>query len=282
MLKFLLNTPNGPFATSYYVIDAHSHMGKDVDGAEMMNPQNPGTGTFDFWSKIENALLSEWEKGVGSAAVFVSMKGQRVKAEIRFEQMPQVKKLFTALQKRNKTGQFTEFADRIKHQQLVDQAVCFPFQDIFRDKLPEARYRASNTNIARQVGKFPVSLRMIGYMRCDPGQGQKALDEIDYWAKSGVIRGLKLHPRSEAWVDHINSPNAIQVLKKAAEYSLPVIFDTRGKQSILDIGSLIRATRQTLQSQAPQLLPHLKVRKQLGRLTLKGLAAESNPTHMVN
>ncbi len=146
-----------------------------------------------------------------------------------------------------------------KFQRLVDQAVCFPFQDKFRAKMPEALYCASNLNISRIVSKFPVSLRMIGYMRCNPMEGIKAVNEVEYWAKTGLIRGLKLHPRSEAWVDHVNSSQAVAVLMKAAEYNLPIIFDTRGKQTIMDIAALIQSTRQQLQKQHPELLPKFKV-----------------------
>ena len=38
------------------VIDAHSHLGEDVDGATMMNPLAPGTGTFDFWGTVQGRV----------------------------------------------------------------------------------------------------------------------------------------------------------------------------------------------------------------------------------
>ena len=34
-----------------FVVDCHSHLGHDVDEANMMNPLAPGAGTFDFWGK---------------------------------------------------------------------------------------------------------------------------------------------------------------------------------------------------------------------------------------
>jgi predicted TIM-barrel fold metal-dependent hydrolase len=144
-------------------------------------------------------------------------------------------------------------------QQFIDQAAVFPFQDVFRDKMPEALYRASNLNVSRFTTRFPFSLRLIGYMRCDPLEGKKAVNEVAYGATQLGLRGLKLHPRSEEWIDDINSPRVIEVLMEAAKYSLPVIFDTRGKQSILDIGELVKNARNTIGSKAPELLPHLKV-----------------------
>ena len=49
------------------------------------------------------------------------------------------------------------------------------------------------------------------------------------------------------------------MLARAAFYSFPVIFDTRGRKSILDIADLVANTRQMLQTQSPELVPHLKV-----------------------
>ena len=39
------------------VIDAHSHLGQDVDGATMMNPLAPGVGTFDFFHHPLDTLV---------------------------------------------------------------------------------------------------------------------------------------------------------------------------------------------------------------------------------
>jgi hypothetical protein len=57
----------------------------------------------------------------------------------------------------------------------------------------------------------------------------------------------------------MTSEKVINVLVEAASYSLPVIFDTRGRGSILEIGKLIRAARNVIQSNFPDILPHLKV-----------------------
>lgn len=259
MLKVKVEMDGRVFYKNILVIDAHSHMGKDVDQAEMMNPMQPGHGTFDFWTLIENRILQDWEKKNGSPNFSTKIQGKPAKLSIEFEQHPLIKNLFEELDARNKSQTFGNLVERSKYQRLIDQSVCFPFQDIFRDKMPEALYRASNLNISRQVSKFPISLRMIGYMRCNPMEGQKAVDEVEYWARTGSIRGLKLHPRSEAWVDKVNSTQAVQVLMKAAQYNLPVIFDTRGKQTIMDIAALIQSTRQTLQAQNPSLLNQFKV-----------------------
>jgi predicted TIM-barrel fold metal-dependent hydrolase len=259
MLRVSIETNGKIVVRDLLVIDAHSHMGKDVDAAEMMNPMTPGKGTFDFWTLVENRIRKDWDDGKSAQEFSANFGGKISKIKLDFVQMPLMTGVYKAIEKRNKSGKYANAFERIKLQKLIDQAVCFPFQDVFRDKKPEALYRASNTNISRQVSRFPVSLRMIGYMRCDPMQGQKALDEIDFWAKQGTIRGLKLHPRSEGWVDNVTSQNAINVLMKAASYNWPVIFDTRGKQTIMDIGQLIASTRQQLQANSPELLEKFKV-----------------------
>ena len=77
----------------------------------------------------------------------------------------------------------------------------FPFQDVYRDKHPEALYRASNINISRFTTRFPFSMKLIGYARCDPIEGEKAIKEVVYARQALGPRVLKLYPRSERWID---------------------------------------------------------------------------------
>jgi len=102
-------------------------------------------------------------------------------------------------------------------------------------------------------------MKLIGYARCDPMEGEKAVKEVGYAREELGLRGLKLHPRSERWIDDIKSGKPQNVLIEAASFSLPVIFDTRGRGSILDIAALIKSTRSVLAQQYPELLPHFKV-----------------------
>ncbi|MHA1486218.1 MAG: amidohydrolase family protein, partial [Promethearchaeota archaeon] len=122
-----------------------------------------------------------------------------------------------------------------------------------------ARYRASNINVSRFTTRFPFSMKLIGYARCDPMEGEKAVNEVGYARQELGLRGLKLHPRSERWIDDIKSGKPLKVLVEAAKHSLPVIFDTRGRGSILDIAELIKSTRSVISQQNPALLPHFKV-----------------------
>ena len=120
-------------------------------------------------------------------------------------------------------------------------------------------FRASNYNISRQTTTFPNSLRLIGYGRCDPQEKKRAVDEVKFGAEKLGLRGWKLHPRSELWLDKVTEPFVVDVLIELAKHSMPVLFDTRGKKSILDIYDLIQTTRNTLKRSNPELIPHLKV-----------------------
>ncbi|MHA2392084.1 MAG: amidohydrolase family protein [Promethearchaeota archaeon] len=238
------------------VIDAHSHLGQDVDGATMMNPLAPGAGTFDFWGNVQGRIKADWEK-TGEQSFSSTLNGSSAKILWSFTPYPFTDKLYSALQKIGK--KHSDLKEKSKFYSMIDQGVCFPFQDVFRDKRPEALYRASNINVSRFTTRFPFSMKLIGYGRCDPMEGEKAVNEVRYMREELGLRGLKLHPRSEGWIDKISSQKATQVLIEAASFSMPVIFDTRGRGSILQIAQLIESTRNILKAQFPDLLPHFKV-----------------------
>ena len=238
------------------VIDAHSHLGQDVDGATMMNPLAPGAGTFDFWGNVQGRIKADWEK-TGEQSFTTTMDGKFTKISWSFTPFPFTDRLYSELEKLGKSH--SDLKEKSKFYSFIDQGVCFPFQDVFRAKHPEALYRASNINVSRFTTRFPFSMKLIGYGRVDPMEGQKAVNEVKYAREELGLRGLKLHPRSEGYIDKMTSEKVINVLIEAASYSLPVIFDTRGRGSILEIGKLIRSARNVIQSNYPDLLPHFKV-----------------------
>ena len=239
-----------------FVIDAHSHLGQDVDGATMMNPLAPGAGTFDFWGNVQGRLQADWDK-MGEKSFSTSINGKFTKISWSFTPYPFTDNLYSALQKLGKTH--SDLKEKSKFYSFIDQGVVFPFQDVFRDKHPEALYRASNINVSRFTTRFPFSMKLIGYARCDPMEGERAVKEVGYAREVLGLRGLKLHPRSEGYIDKITSQKVINVLIEAASYSLPIIFDTRGRGSILEIGKLIQSARGVIASNYPDLLPHFKV-----------------------
>ena len=239
-----------------FVIDSHSHLGEDVDGATMMNPLAPGSGTFDFWGNVQGRIKADWGT-TGEQSFSTKMDGKFTKITWSFNPYPFTDNLYIALESIGK--RYSDLKEKSKFYSFIDQGVVFPFQDVFRDKHPEARYRASNINVSRFTTRFPFSMKLIGYMRCDPMEGEKAIREVGYAREELGLRGLKLHPRSERWIDDIKSGKAQNVLIEAASYSLPVIFDTRGRGSILNIAELIKSTRSELAQKYPDLLPHFKV-----------------------
>jgi len=239
-----------------FVIDSHSHLGEDVDGATMMNPLAPGTGTFDFWGNVQGRLKADWV-ATGEQSFSTKIDGKFTKISWSFNQYPFTDKLYIALESIGK--RYSDLKEKSKFYSFIDQGVVFPFQDVFRAKHPEALYRASNINVSRFTTRFPFSMKLIGYARCDPMEGEKAIKEVRYAREELGLRGLKLHPRSERWIDDIKSGKPQNVLIEAASFSLPVIFDTRGRGSILDIAELIKSTRSVITQQYPDLLPHFKV-----------------------
>lgn len=238
-----------------FVIDSHSHLGKDEDGAQMMNPLAPGSGSFDFWSKIQGRIVDDWKES-GEQSFQTKMNGKNAKISFTFEPHPFTDKLFTELQKLGK--RHSDIKEKLQYNTFIDMAVVFPFQDVFRDKQPEALYRASNLNISRFTNKLPFSLKVMGYCRVDPQEGQKAVNEVKYGREILGLRGLKLHPRSEGWVDAVITGEPIPIMLEAIKHSMPIIFDTRGKKTIMDLGELIRKTRNMLKNKYPELLPHFK------------------------
>ncbi|MHA1746710.1 MAG: amidohydrolase family protein [Promethearchaeota archaeon] len=260
MLKINLEQNGVTTVHRFMVVDAHSHLGQDEDGSSMTNPNAPGQGTFDFWGTIENKMRRDWQDNKTPQSYSTLIGGVQTKVSLSFEQMPMIRSMLQYLETNDTGGRYKGYWNRVQYQNLIDQGVVFPFQDVFRNKMPEAQFRASNLNVSRHVSRFPTSLRLKGYMRCVPWEGQKAVDEVEYWAaQSGQnIRGLKLHPRSDGWLDTIASPQVINVIKKAVEHNFPIIFDTRGKQTILDLGELINTVRVQLKKEYPERLSQFK------------------------
>jgi predicted TIM-barrel fold metal-dependent hydrolase len=233
-----------------YMVDAHSHVGYDVDSVNNPNPMAP-FGTFDFYKKTYQEVI----KVTGGAEWKFNSRG--INYEFKIVPNPPVYEIFK--QAAARVDQYKQMLEKLENSWMFDYGVCFPFQDKYRADKPEALYRASNERISQVVTKFPVSLKMIGFCRVHPEEGQKALDEIAHSVTVKGLRGLKLHPRSEQWLDRVNTPAVMNVLVQAAKFSLPVLFDTRGKESIYVIHELTKATKQYLERSAPALVPHLKV-----------------------
>ncbi|TFF88205.1 MAG: hypothetical protein EU549_03445, partial [Promethearchaeota archaeon] len=188
------------------VIDAHSHLGSDIDGVNNMNPMAAG-GTYNFYINTESKIRQEKSDFMSFQT---SINGKPHKFDFKFVPLPFIYNLFKYLKEVGDSSYASAF-DKMDGGWLIDHGVVFPFQDKFRDNKPEAQYRASNLNIARFTTHFPNSVRLIGYCRVNPRQKQ-ASDEVNHSIQVLGLRGLKLHPRSDGWTDDITEDFAVKVL----------------------------------------------------------------------
>ncbi len=256
MIVLHIETGTKSFSKNILLIDAHSHLGRDEDGLQNMNPLSP-EGTINFYAEIKKTLQDK----LGTNYKFqITLNNQSYHFSFDFKPLPFIYNLCKSISERCNCGSHLDLLNKLKGSWIVDQGVVFPFQDVFRNRRPEALYRASNLNISRFTTKFPYSLKFIGYARCDPMEGPKAIAEVLNATQNLGLRGLKLHPRSDLWLDNITDQKVSHLLIEAARHSIPVIFDTRGKQSILAIHQLVKITREMMRQQNQEnLIPHLKV-----------------------
>ncbi len=105
----------------------------------------------------------------------------------------------------------------------VDKSVIFPFNEIN----PGVSFSLANDYIASAVKKYPD--RLIGFARLDPNHGEKAILELERAIDKLNLRGVKLHPTSQNF--SLDNPYVLQIIKKASELRVPVVFDNGRPQS---------------------------------------------------
>jgi len=226
------------------VIDAHSHVGADEEKIQNLNPM-AASGTIDFYKRIYHKYLLEEKNPIRLSSLVLFKEDDEDKVyDVKFNVGPStvIKNLLQNLTENCKCGLHKSANEIFENSWLIDLGVIFPFHDTFRNRLPEAEYRASNINIHRNTSSYPGALRFIGFMRLNPQMGiDKIKTEMDFGVGLG-LRGVKLHPRSDLWLDEVNSEVMILTMIEAARRDLPVILDTRGKKTIVDIFSLVNRT----------------------------------------
>lgn len=104
----------------------------------------------------------------------------------------------------------------------IDRAVVFPFDEIQRG----LSFSLANSRTAEAVREFPD--RLIGFARLDPNCGKKAVEELDRDVGIGLV-GIKLHPSSQSF--SLKNEYLKEIIKVAAEYGIPLIFDSGKKES---------------------------------------------------
>ncbi|GEM_PF-894121 len=220
-----------------YIVDAHHHLGVDVDGQSNRNPAAPG-GTFDFCIRLGSHLLKTFSNE---------------KVDLKFQPHGFLKDLLENEEKWRETLNGTW---------VIDQTVVFPFNDEFKWREGDegkATYWRSNDNIYRWVSRAPYSLKLIGYSRIVPHEGEIAIKELHRAIAQLGLRGVKLHPRSDGWGNEIDSEPVVDFLMEAAKFGVPVIFDTRGFNQVVDIASATTKARYKLTRIDKSLARQLKV-----------------------
>ena len=124
---------------------------------------------------------------------------------------------------------------------LVDHIVCFPFNDIFHTQT-NPKFIKSNQYVRHQIQNFDNSFRFLPFCRVD-ATDDGAAEEVRNSIGLGM-RGLKLHPMSQGWIDKIVSQNCKEVLQTTGELGIPTIFDVPNKGVAIDITTISEEARQ--------------------------------------
>jgi predicted TIM-barrel fold metal-dependent hydrolase len=139
---------------------------------------------------------------------------------------------------------------QMNHGWLVDRTVVFPFSDDYAksDNKLVASFKLSNDKIASWTTRAPHSTRLIGFARVDPTDArtigpETAVRELQRAITLLGLRGLKLHPLAQLFLDDIEDDITKRVVKKAGELRVPVIFDARSIKTVKKIRSLIDGMR---------------------------------------
>ena len=209
-----------------YIVDAHHHMGR-----EKSHRNTPGTA-YDFYQLLwfEMQRLSKR-----------ALEDDRLLFEpIEVIPNPFVDKIFSS----------RDSWDRMRHGWLVDRTIVFPYSDDYaKQGWPEnPSFKVSNDKIAGWTTRAPHSSRLIGFCRVDPTDAKAddpdiAVREIDRAVLGMGLRGLKLHPLAQLFMDELEGEDVQRVLYRAAQLNIPVIFDTRNIRTVTRLKHLADTMR---------------------------------------
>ena len=210
----------------FYVVDAHHHMGREK------SHRNTPSGAYEFY-----ALL--WFELQRMSKDLVE-NGSQLFEPVRVEAVPVVEKLFAS----------DESWSSSRIGWLVDRTIVFPYNDDYsRTGYPaNPSFQVSNDRIAGWTTRAPNSARLIGFARVDPNDEKstpgQAVGELHRAVRTLGLRGLKLHPLSQLFVDEMTDNPVLDVVSAAGLLGVPVIFDTRNirtARKIAEIAKLVEA-----------------------------------------
>jgi len=127
---------------TFFITDAHHHIGEDVDGNENIPVGN--NGSYDISKRLGEDVIEKLKASSSRYNIFeegpiATIDGCEIKEE---------------------------------NHDLIDQFVVFPMKDKFRDD-GEITYSKSNENISRWVNSEEHGKRLLGFGRVDPDDIKK-------------------------------------------------------------------------------------------------------------
>ncbi|MFW9850638.1 MAG: amidohydrolase family protein [Candidatus Thorarchaeota archaeon] len=209
-----------------YIVDAHHHMGK-----EKTHKNTPG-GAYDFyqllWFEMKRLIQRAMEE-----------------EKLLFEPIEVVAPSFPS-----RIFNSRKSWKRLNHGWLVDRTIVFPYSDDYSKRGSDGSpsFKVSNDKIAGWTTRAPHSSRLIGFGRVDPsdathGPPDIAVRELERAIQHLGLRGLKLHPLAQLFIDELEDDITKRVMKKAGELAIPVIFDTRNMRTAIRIKKLVDSMR---------------------------------------
>jgi predicted TIM-barrel fold metal-dependent hydrolase len=209
-----------------YIVDAHHHMGREK------GHKNTPAGAYDFYALLWFEIQKKTQSLIESDSLLFEPIG--VEAPDLSSRIFQSKTSW----------------ERLNHGWLVDRTIVFPYTDDYSkpSSKGEPSFRVSNDKIASWTSRAPHSSRLIGFARVNPldeslGGNLVAITELDRAVLSLGLRGLKLHPLAQLFVDSIEKGAPREVVKRAGELGVPVIFDTRNMRTVVRIKRLVDSMR---------------------------------------
>ncbi|MHA2045586.1 MAG: amidohydrolase family protein [Candidatus Thorarchaeota archaeon] len=206
----------------FYIVDAHHHMGREK------SHRNTPAGAYDFYASLWFEIKKQTKVLMDEDSLLFE--------PINVEAPSLATRVFKSRDSWN----------RLDHGWLVDRTVVFPYTDDYSS--PEepgaASFKVSNDKIASWTSRAPHSTRLIGFSRVNPlDEGNSAIKELERSVNELGLRGLKLHPLAQLFIDSIEEDASRKVVKRAGELGIPIIFDTRNIKTVVKIKRLVDSMR---------------------------------------
>jgi len=212
----------------FYVADAHTHIGKEevLEYGRKAYRENSPKLTIDFYQRLQFEIIN---------AMKINPNGYCFSPTKPFTKPPTLLDML-----------FENTPDARSIGWTVDQFVAFPFNDTSAFKTSPS-FQIPNDRVLSRATVLPYSLRMFGFVRVDPHDGDKAVQELIRCSRQRA-RGLKLHPISQKFLNEMHSDNVKKVVATAARLGLPVLFDCRYQSTAEDIYRLTQEVREEIGS----------------------------------